>query len=97
MIRAQKPILISICVVLPLFAKAGEATVDDVLTKMDQAASSFKGMASNIDQMKYTAVISDKSTENGSFLLKKNGAEPHGPYRFQKARPQDDSLLRQNG
>ena len=72
---------------IPVFATAGDTSVDDFLAKMDKTASSFTGMSSDISQTKYTAVISDKSTESGAFVMKKTGRDVRALINFTKPDP----------
>lgn len=69
---------------LPLFATAGETSLNDFLARMDAAAPSFTGMASNITELKYTAVISDKSVESGAFVMKKTHQDVKARIDFTK-------------
>lgn len=61
------------CTLAPVLVSA--ATVEDVLAKMDQAASSFQSMTANVRKVQHTAVIDDNSEESGPMMLKKQGAK----------------------
>jgi len=86
--KSLRPItLVLSLAVLRVFASAGETPLDDFLAKMDKVASGFTGMSSDISQTKYTAVISDKSTESGQFLMKKAGRDVRALINFTKPDP----------
>jgi outer membrane lipoprotein-sorting protein len=55
-----------------LIALFAAASLEDVLTKMDAAAASFKGMAAQVSYTKLTAVVNDKSTESGGIFMQKS-------------------------
>ena len=47
-------------------------TTDEVLSKLDKAAPSFKSMSAGISQSNYTKVLDEKTTETGEIALKKS-------------------------
>lgn len=47
-------------------------TLEGALNRLDQAGSQFKGMTAKFTYMKFTAVVNDKSTSEGSIKIKKN-------------------------
>ena len=47
------------------------ATVQDVLSKMDQSASAFTSMSANLKKLTHTKVIDDTTEESGTILLRK--------------------------
>jgi outer membrane lipoprotein-sorting protein len=47
-------------------------TLDYVLSMMDHAAQDFKSLTAAIEQVKYTAVVRDKSTETGEIFVRKD-------------------------
>jgi len=50
-------------------------SVDSILSRMDQAAPLFHGMSADIHMVTYTAIIGDKTEENGTFKMqRKKGA-----------------------
>jgi outer membrane lipoprotein-sorting protein len=59
-----------------LLATALHAAVstDDVLRQMDQSANKFTGLSADLTRVTYTKVIDERTTEQGSILLKKLGA-----------------------
>jgi outer membrane lipoprotein-sorting protein len=64
-------LLYSILLAIPLAAFA--TTSDDVLAKLDENAPKFSGMTANLTRLTYTKVIDDKTTEQGTIALKKQG------------------------
>jgi outer membrane lipoprotein-sorting protein len=64
-------LLYLIFLAIPLAAFA--TTSDDVLAKLDDNASKFSGMTANLTRLTYTKVIDDKTTEQGTIALKKQG------------------------
>jgi outer membrane lipoprotein-sorting protein len=47
-------------------------TVDSVLTLMDRSAQDFHSLTANIEHVKYTAVVSDTSTETGQMYVRRD-------------------------
>lgn len=47
-------------------------TTDTVLDRMDKAASDFRSLTADIEQMKYTAVVKDTSTESGQIFVRRD-------------------------
>jgi outer membrane lipoprotein-sorting protein len=47
-------------------------TPEYVLSMMDHAAQDFKSLTAAIEQVKYTAVVQDKSTETGEIFVRKD-------------------------
>ena len=64
-------LLYSIFLALPLAALG--VTTDDVLAKLDNNAPKFTGMTANLTRLTYTKVIDDKTVEQGTIALKKQG------------------------
>jgi len=46
-------------------------SVETILARMDQSALNFKGMAANVKMTTFTAVISDKTVENGTLKMQR--------------------------
>lgn len=69
--------LIALCTLsAPLVARGPQApakiTLEYVLSMMDHAAQDFKSLTAAIEQVKYTAVVRDKSTETGEIFVRKD-------------------------
>ena len=47
-------------------------TTDTVLARMDKAASDFHSLTADIEQIKYTAVVQDTSTESGQIFVRRD-------------------------
>src|ERR1700736_5637347 len=45
--------------------------LQDLLSRMDQAAASFQSMSANVKYITHTAVLNDNSEESGTVLMKK--------------------------
>ena len=56
----------------PLSAQGAPRTVDSVLTLMDHSAQSFRSLTATIEHIKFTAVVSDTSTETGNMYVRKD-------------------------
>src|SRR5947208_1041307 len=54
---------------LPAFTSA--ATVPEVLSKIDAAGPKFSGMTADVEKADFTKVISDKTTESGTILIRR--------------------------
>jgi outer membrane lipoprotein-sorting protein len=48
------------------------ATVDTVLATMDNAADDFRSLTADIEQIKYTDVVKDTSTETGQIFVRRD-------------------------
>ena len=62
-----------VCLILavpPTLAAAGD-TVQQVLTRMDKAASDFKAMTAQVTHVDHTDVLNDDTTESGTVTMKK--------------------------
>jgi outer membrane lipoprotein-sorting protein len=54
---------------------SGKITLEYVLSMMDHAAQDFKSLTAAIEQVKYTAVVQDKSTETGEVYVRRDAKE----------------------
>lgn len=62
-----------VCLILavpPMLAAAGD-TVQQVLTRMDKAASDFKAMTAQVTHVDHTDILNDDTTESGTVTMKK--------------------------
>ncbi len=50
----------------------GADNLEDILAKMDQAASRFTGLSAQISKTTATVVINEKTTESGGFFIQKD-------------------------
>lgn len=57
--------------VLPGWAATPDNGLQDLLSRMDQAASSFQSMSAKVKYVTHTAVLNDNSEEAGTVLMKK--------------------------
>jgi outer membrane lipoprotein-sorting protein len=53
----------------------GKLTLDYVLSMMDHSAADFKSLTAAIENIKYTAVVKDTSTETGEVFARKDAKE----------------------
>ncbi|MBI4906510.1 MAG: hypothetical protein HY820_22970 [Acidobacteria bacterium] len=60
---------ISVCLILTAFSMQAES-LPDVLSRMDKAAASFRGLTAKLKRTTYTAVIKDTTEESGMIALK---------------------------
>lgn len=63
----MKLLLIAACLLLPLRAQ----TLESVLGQMDNAAASFHSLIAHIRNVKYTAIVSDESVDEGTIWVKR--------------------------
>lgn len=61
-----------LCMLAGALALPAES-VDSILSRMDQAAPLFHGMSADIHMITYTAIIGDKTDENGTFKMQRKG------------------------
>src|SRR5882724_5145291 len=54
---------------LPAFALA--ATLPEVLSKIDTAGPKFSGMTADVEKTDFTKVISDKTMESGTIVIRR--------------------------
>lgn len=66
----MKKLLPVLC--LSVYAMVGNAqSLDVVLGRMDQAAPHFRGMSADVQMTTYTAIIGDKTVENGTLKMQR--------------------------
>ena len=64
-------------------------TTDDVLRMMDSSAKSFKSLTADLENIKYTAVVKDTSTETGQIFVRRDQK-----MRIEIAQPDKRTILR---
>jgi outer membrane lipoprotein-sorting protein len=69
--KTPSVVLCAFLVAAPLSAESLEA----ILSRMDQASPAFKGMSADVQLTTYTAVISDKSVQNGNLKMQRQKAK----------------------
>ena len=74
-LRISHALFLFLAIFLALPARPAEPppTEQQLLARMDQAASSFQAMTAQIRQISHTEVINDNSEENGSVAMVKSG------------------------
>lgn len=66
--KILKPALLALWLALP----AGAETLNDVLNRMDQASSQFKGVTGNIRQLAHTDIVNEDDVATGTISLKRS-------------------------
>jgi outer membrane lipoprotein-sorting protein len=64
-------------------------TADSVLNKTDRVASDFRSLTADIEQIKYTAVVNDTSSETGKIFVRRDQK-----MRIDLAKPDAKTILR---
>jgi outer membrane lipoprotein-sorting protein len=64
-------------------------TTESVLRKMDRVASDFHSLTADIEQIKYTAVVNDTSTETGQIFVRRDQK-----MRIDLTKPDPKTILR---
>ena len=64
-------------------------TTETVLSRMDKVASDFRSLTADIEQVKYTAVVNDTSTETGKIWVRRDQK-----MRIDLTNPDPKSILR---
>ena len=64
-------ILITLLLVVNGWGATPDSSLQDLLSRMNQAASSFQAMSAKVKYVTHTAVLDDNSEEGGSVLMKK--------------------------
>lgn len=62
--------LLGLCLLLGDAALKAQ-NVNDILARMDQAAPAFHAIAANVRMLTYTAILSDKTTEDGTLKMQR--------------------------
>src|SRR5713226_2281081 len=70
MTRIAHALPIAACALL-FISPANAETLDNVLRQMDQAAASFKSLTAHIRNVKYTAIVNDKTVDEGTIFVKR--------------------------
>jgi outer membrane lipoprotein-sorting protein len=78
--------------VLLLAGTASAATLDQVLSKMDQNAASFKSMSANVKQLSHTAVINEDNASQGTVKMKRAKGNPQFLAEFTQPDPKSVAL-----
>ena len=88
--------LLALCVFPPIsqwsISAAQESqhwTTDSVLNKTDRVASDFRSLTADIEQIKYTAVVNDTSTETGQIFVRRDQK-----MRIDLTKPDPKTILR---
>lgn len=68
---------------------ASKWTLDGVLDMMDKSAKDFRSLTADIENVKYTAVVQDKSTETGQILVRHDQK-----MRIEFTKPEARTILR---
>lgn len=66
----MRQLLAALC----LLAAAGSLraeTVEEILARMDRDAPGFKGLSADIEMLTFTAILSDKTVENGTLKMQR--------------------------
>lgn len=66
----MKKLRLALCVAVFAAAAYGQS-VDAVLARMDQAAPRFRAMEADVQMTTYTAIIGDKTVENGTLKMQR--------------------------
>ena len=80
------------CLLLTRISSAQENvkwTTESVLTKVDKSASDFRSLTADIEQIKYTDVVKDTSTETGQIFVRRDQK-----MRIDLAKPDPKTILR---
>src|ERR1700683_1042069 len=65
------PIILTLSIALwPAGSKAA-GDLDAVLTRIDKAGASFRGMSASVRRLSHTAVINEDNADSGSMVLKR--------------------------
>jgi outer membrane lipoprotein-sorting protein len=64
-------------------------TTESVLNKMDRVASDFRSLTADIEQIKYTAVVNDTSSETGQIFVRRDQK-----MRIDLTKPDPKTILR---
>lgn len=70
LMNVQRMLSLLLLAVIPL--SAGAADLQTVLANMDRASESFEGMQADVRWVKYTAIVDDKSVEEGVIKVQRD-------------------------
>src|SRR5436309_14315762 len=65
------PLTASILIVLPAWGAGPDNGLQDLLSRMHQASTSFQSMSAKVKYVTHTSVLNDNSEEAGTVLMKK--------------------------
>lgn len=72
----RSPKLVGACLLALAPAVAGQVqptwTLESFLKQLDEESKSFRSISAHIERIKVTAVVNDRSVENGTFTLRKD-------------------------
>lgn len=63
------------CLSLGFQQTSRAATEKEILSRMDEAAATFKGLRADIVRVKYTSILDDRSEESGSMAILRSGKD----------------------
>ena len=79
------------CVSIALHQPARAATTEkEILSRMDAAASTFKGLRADIVRVKYTSILDDRSEESGTMAILRSGNDMRA--RIQITKPSERAV-----
>jgi outer membrane lipoprotein-sorting protein len=92
--RLSIPLILSLCITaIAIGAGAAQTaqkwTNDSVLEMMDKSAKDFRSLTADIENVKYTAVVQDKSTETGQIWVRHDQK-----MRIEITKPEPRTMLR---
>jgi outer membrane lipoprotein-sorting protein len=87
--------LFLLCLLSLIPSLFAEATLDQVLAKMDEAAKGFRSIECNLEQTKVTLLVDEKDVKSGKFYYARAGKEPRLKVAIEK--PAQQTLLIDKG
>ncbi len=85
-ILAASLLLAGILFVAPLAAHAA-STAKEILARMDKEAAGFRSVSADITRVKYTAILDDRSEEQGSMVIRRTGKNLESKIQIEKPNP----------
>lgn len=83
----RKPVWMACLLLLAAFSAQAASTAAQVLAQMDKEAPSFRGITASITRVKYTAILDDRSEEDGSIAIRRSGKNLESKILITKPNP----------
>lgn len=68
-------------------AAFGASTAEQVLARMDKDSTSFRGVSAAVSRVRYTAILDDRSEEQGSMVIRRSGRNLESKIVIEKPNP----------
>lgn len=92
---SRQPIILLFCCISAVPATVGQENLSEILTRLDQGASSFQGMTASLKWTAYTSVLQESDVSSGQVRIKRERSRLAGWIGF--TRPDPKTVLFREG